>query len=106
MTEEEGEAQLEKTTKELKKQLKRQAKKDGMDDLTDNQIEAMASLAFNVGLSKVLKSDAWKALKRGDIETASFEFFDENKGFVRQGKKKMAGLVRRRAAERDLFGSA
>ena len=66
----------------------------------------MASLAFNTGLSAVLKSDGWKALKRGDIETAVVEFFDENKGFVRQGKTKLAGLVKRRAAERYLFGLA
>ena len=106
LTEEEGEVELQKRTTELKKQLKRKAKKDGIKDLTENQIEAMASLAFNTGLSAVLKSDGWKALKRGDIETAVVEFFDENKGVVRQGKTKLAGLVKRRAAERDLFGLA
>ena len=78
--------------------------KDGI-KVNDSQVEAMVSLADNVGENALYKSEGWKDLKQGDIETAEIEFFDENRGFVRQGKKKLAGLVRRRAAERDLFSS-
>ena len=46
-----------------------------------------------------------KKLNQGDVEGAAEEFFDEDKGFVKAGGEKLAGLVRRRAAERDVFFS-
>lgn len=81
----------------------------GLDDaLEDTPIsqgkkDALASLAYNVGLPAVLGSKGFKALKAGDIETAHAELFSEDKGFVNAGGKKLAGLVNRRREEGKLF---
>ena len=104
ITQEEAEKDLSERHSKIKDRMLSKIEKDGI-KVNDSQVEAMVSLADNVGENALYKSEGWKALKRGDIETAEIEFFDENRGFVRQGKKKLAGLVRRRAAERDLFSS-
>ena len=72
-------------------------------DITPNQREALKSLAYNVGIGAVARSQGLKKLNAGDVEGAAEEFFDEEKGFTKAGGKKLAGLVRRRAAERDVF---
>ena len=70
-----------------------------------NQQAAVMSLLHNVGSGNLLKSNAFKALKSGDVEAFLFEAFDSEKGFVKakKGGKAIPGLVRRRTAERDLF---
>jgi GH24 family phage-related lysozyme (muramidase) len=72
-------------------------------DLTPNQRAAVVSLVFNVGQGNFKKSKALKALNNGDIETFMKEAFDEKVGFVRSGGKVLAGLVKRRKAEKELF---
>ena len=72
-------------------------------DITPNMKEALKSLAYNVGIGAIKNSKGLKKLNEGDIEGAAEEFFDEDKGFVKAGGEKLAGLVRRRAAERDVF---
>lgn len=74
-------------------------------EITPGQKEALKSLAYNVGIGAVARSQGLRKLNQGDVEGAAEEFFDEDKGFVKAGGKKLAGLVRRRAAERDVFFS-
>jgi GH24 family phage-related lysozyme (muramidase) len=105
MTQEQADTELEKRVGDLRKQIKQQAKKDGVPELSESKVEALISLSFNVGPSAVFGSDGWKALKRGDWDKASYEFFDENAGFTKADGKKLAGLVRRRNEERNLFFS-
>jgi GH24 family phage-related lysozyme (muramidase) len=74
-------------------------------EVTPGQKEALKSLAYNVGIGAIARSQGLKKLNQGDVEGAAEEFFDEDKGFVKAGGEKLAGLVRRRAAERDVFFS-
>lgn len=67
--------------------------------LTDFQLAALASLAFNVGLAAVKRSRLWGKLNAGDPVGASDEFLDWNMA----GGRVLPGLTRRRHAERELF---
>jgi len=66
---------------------------------TANQFGAMVSLAYNVGPGAFRKSSVLRKFNAGDIEGAANAFLLWNKA----GGKVLPGLVRRRAAERDLF---
>ena len=68
-------------------------------DLVDNQYGALVSFTFNLGLGNLRKSTLLRLLNGGDSDSASDEFVKWN----RAGGKVMAGLTRRRLAERDLF---
>lgn len=77
---------------------------DGVDrlvrvPLTDNQFAALVSFAYNVGLGALAGSTLLRKLNAGDYEGAADQFPRWNKG----GGRVLPGLVRRRAAERDLF---
>ena len=67
----------------------------------DNQchLDAMVSFSFNVGLGNLQASTLRMKYSRGEIEAAADEFLKWNKA----GGKILAGLTRRRAAERALF---
>lgn len=78
------------------------------DKLTDNQQAAVVSLAYNVDkdvVGQFKRSKAMAALKRGDLETFQKEAFDAEIGFTKQDGKTLAGLVKRRKQERELFNS-
>jgi GH24 family phage-related lysozyme (muramidase) len=68
-------------------------------DVNDNEFAAMVSLAFNIGLSAFGRSGLLRAVNRGDFGTAANEFLKWNKA----GGRVLAGLTRRRKAERALF---
>ena len=68
-------------------------------DLTDNQFAALVSFAYNVGLGALRDSTLLRKLNAGDYLGAADQFARWNKG----GGRVLPGLVRRRAAERDLF---
>lgn len=70
--------------------------------LTQPQFDALVSLAFNVGLARVAQSTLLRKLRAGDVQGAASEFM---KWKLAAGKVQ-PGLVRRRAAERELFLSA
>lgn len=65
----------------------------------ENQLAAMASFAYNVGLKGFKGSSVLKAHNRGDFLAASRAYSLWN----RANGKVMAGLTRRRAAEADLY---
>lgn len=70
--------------------------------LNDNQFGACVSLAYNIGVTNFKKSSLLAEINKGNFEIASAKFPNYNKanGHV------MAGLTKRREAERDLFNMA
>ena len=64
-----------------------------------NQLDAMCSLAWNIGIAGFLRSTVLKAHNRGDVQSASRAFGLWNKA----GGREWAGLTRRRAAEAALY---
>ena len=69
--------------------------------LTDNQLDALGSFVFNLGVRKLIQSTLLKKLNSGDYQGAAQEF-DK---WVFAGKVKLKGLIIRRAAERKIFES-
>lgn len=67
--------------------------------LNENQFSALVSFVFNVGAGNFRRSTLLKKLNREDYEGAAEEFarWNKSKGQV------LAGLTRRRAAEKALF---
>lgn len=68
--------------------------------LKDNEVGALLSFVYNVGVGSLKKSTLLKKLnaKRPKIEVA-----DEFLKWVRAGGRVLSGLVRRRKRERELF---
>lgn len=66
---------------------------------TPNQFGAMVSLAFNVGVAAFARSSVLRLHNAGDFAGAARAFALWNKA----GGKVLPGLVRRRAAEADLY---
>ncbi len=71
-----------------------------VDELSPNQIAALISFAFNVGISAFKKSTLLKKLFGGAPAT---EVADEMKRWVYSGGKVLPGLVERRRIEAELF---
>lgn len=67
--------------------------------LTENQQAALIDFAFNLGAGNLQISSLRAKLNRGEYGDAADEFLK----WVYAGGVKLVGLVRRRAAERDLF---
>ena len=67
--------------------------------IEQHQFDAVVSLAFNVGVSAVRNSTLLKMINRGDAKLAAAQFYRWNKA----GGKVLAGLTRRRAAERKMY---
>jgi len=67
--------------------------------LNDNQFGALTSFTFNLGVGNLSSSTLLKKLNRADYSGAAEEF----PRWVRAGGKVLPGLVKRRAAERELF---
>lgn len=68
-----------------------------------NQRDAMVSLAFNVGVTRVCKSTLVRKFNRLDYAGAALEFSKWQYASVSGRTVVLPGLVRRRAAERALF---
>ena len=69
--------------------------------LTQDQFDALTSFTFNLGAGALQSSTLLSKLNAGDYAGAQAEFGR----FVHAGGRVLQGLVRRRAAEADLFGS-
>jgi lysozyme len=67
--------------------------------INGNQFDALVDFSFNLGLGNLGSSTLLKKLNAGDVKGASEEFLRWDKA----GGKVLAGLTRRRKAERDLF---
>lgn len=68
-------------------------------DLTEDQLGALVSFTYNIGIGNLEKSTLLKKLNAGDKAGAAEEFLRWNKS----GYKVLNGLTRRREAERKLF---
>lgn len=68
-------------------------------DLNQNQFDALVSFSYNVGSGALSRSTLLKHLNAGDYARAASHFHDWKKA----GGRVLNGLVRRRAAEADLF---
>lgn len=66
---------------------------------SQQQFDAMVSLAYNIGIPKFTASSVVRYLNAGQVEKAAGAFLLWNKANGRV----MAGLTKRRKAERDLF---
>ena len=66
---------------------------------TQNQFDSIVCLAYNIGCKAMSGSTLIKLLNAGDAQGAASQFMRWNKA----GGQVMAGLTRRRQAERDLF---
>ena len=67
--------------------------------LTQGQFDALTSFVYNLGAGNLSNSTLLRLLNAGDYAGAAAQFERWNKA----GGKVLAGLVRRRAAERALF---
>lgn len=68
--------------------------------LTQGQFDALVSFAYNVGLGNLQRSTLLRKLNAGDYAAAADEFSRWTRA---RGGQILAGLVRRRTAERGLF---
>ena len=68
-------------------------------DLTQNQFDACCSLVFNIGNGAFKQSTLLQLLNQGDFTNAALQFVRWDKA----AGKVVAGLLRRRQAETDLF---
>ena len=73
--------------------------------LTENQKGALVSLCYNIGESAFSKSTVLRKLNEGDYKSAADAFGLWTKGTVNGAKKTLAGLVKRRAKEVELFNA-
>jgi lysozyme len=71
--------------------------------VTQEQYDAMVSLAFNIGGSAFGKSTLLQKLNEGDIHEAANEFLRWDKITVNGAKEVLPGLTSRRRAERAMF---
>ena len=67
--------------------------------LTQNQVNSLGSWVFNLGCGALKHSTLRKKLLAGDMHGAAKEF----PKWCHAGHRKLKGLVRRRAAEREIF---
>jgi lysozyme len=67
--------------------------------LTQNQIDAIASLVYNIGVGNFSRSTLLRLINAGDMEGAAKQFLRWNKA----GGRVVEGLTRRRQAEAELF---
>ncbi len=68
-------------------------------NVTQNQFDALVSIAFNIGLGNLKSSTLLRLINAGDYKGAADQFPRWNKA----GGKVLNGLTKRRNAERALF---
>lgn len=71
--------------------------------ITQNQFDALLSLAYNIGTRGLAGSSVYKNIKRGNFEAAADSFLPWNKGRVNGRLTELRGLTRRRTDEREMF---
>jgi GH24 family phage-related lysozyme (muramidase) len=71
--------------------------------LAQNELVALTSLIFNVGIGNWKKSKARKALNRGDRAEFLVEAYDPVIGFVKVNGVPNSGLIQRREKEKLIF---
>jgi GH24 family phage-related lysozyme (muramidase) len=95
ITKEQAEVLLRKTVSSFESAVKKMVTVP----LSQNQYDALVSLAYNIGAGALRKSTLIKKLNTGDYKGAADEFLR----FVKANGKTLEGLVKRRERERNLF---
>ncbi|HEX8166437.1 MAG TPA: lysozyme [Beijerinckiaceae bacterium] len=72
-------------------------------ETTDNQFSAMVSLCFNIGSANFRTSSVLRNHLAGDFQGAADAFLLWNKATIHGVRQEVAGLTRRRSAERELY---
>ena len=75
-------------------------------ELNSNQLVALTSFAFNVGVESLFKSTLFRKLNTGDFLGAANEFPYWNKANMGRRLVPLAGLTKRRLTEKNLFLTA
>lgn len=99
ITEKEAERLLEKDVEEIERTLNACIKVS----LTQNQYDALISLAYNIGASKLCKSKLMQLVNINNFKEAAEEFLKFNKARINGVMQELKGLNNRREAERKLF---
>lgn len=73
-------------------------------ELTQGQLDALVSFAYNVGEAALLKSTLFKKHNEGKFQEAQAEFMKWNKARVKGVLTVLNGLTRRRAHEAAMYG--
>ena len=68
-------------------------------ELDQNEFNALVDFAFNLGIGALEHSTLWKLVQAGDFNAAAEQFIK----WDRAGGKEVAGLMRRRLAEKAEF---
>ena len=71
--------------------------------LNRNEFDALVSLGYNIGRGALSTSTVWRELQAGNRRKAADAFLMWNKAFVNGTLQVVAGLTRRRKAERAVF---
>lgn len=101
ITKEQADSMLQDHLTEVQNQVKSMVKVP----LSDNQLNAVTSLVYNVGQTAFRHSKALTALNSGDFDRFQKEAFDPEHGFVHQDGEILTGLVNRRQQEKELFNT-
>ena len=72
-------------------------------ELSEQQLSALASISFNVGVGAIKDSTLLRKINAQDYAGAANEFLRWDKANMRGRLVQLPGLSRRRAAERNLF---
>ena len=71
--------------------------------LTENQVSALVSLAYNIGIAAFRDSTLLRLVNSHNMKSAALEFERWNHVTVSGYKMSLPGLTARRVAERELF---
>lgn len=71
--------------------------------ISQNQFDALVSLAYNIGVRGLKGSSVYRHIKSGNVTAAADAFMKWNKGRVNGRLTPIKGLTRRRQKERELF---
>lgn len=94
-TQEQADTWLTEEANEFAEQIEKMVKVP----LTQNELDALTSFAYNVGIGNFSRSTMLKRINEANFEEAAPEFLKWNKA----AGKVLPGLVKRRQAEMDLF---
>ncbi len=98
-----SEVQAETALREKLQEIQQQILAASTVELNSNQLVALTSFTFNVGVESVFKSTLFRKLNAGDFLGAANEFPYWNKAHMGGRLVPLAGLTKRRLTEKTLF---